>query len=53
MSKGTFFVLGIDAATWSIIKPNLSKLRNFKKLMEIGKSRVITLKEKPQKLAEW
>jgi len=44
-NKGTFFVLGIDAATWSIITPNLSKLRNFKRLIEIGKSKVITLKK--------
>ena len=52
-NKGTFFVLGIDAATWSVITPNLNKLRNFKRLIEEGKSKVITLKEKPISASVW
>jgi len=52
-NKGTFFVLGIDAATWSVITPNLSKLRNFKRLIEVGKSKTITLKEKPISASVW
>jgi predicted AlkP superfamily phosphohydrolase/phosphomutase len=51
--KGTFFVLGIDAATWAVINANLSKLRNFERLIEIGKSRVITLMEKPISASIW
>lgn len=53
MKKGTFLVLGIDAATWSVITSNLSNLRNFKRLIEIGKSKVITLKEKPISASVW
>ena len=52
-NKGTFFVLGIDAATWTVITPNLSKLRNFKRLIEIGKSKTITLREKPISVSVW
>ena len=52
-NKGTFFVLGIDAATWSVITPNLNKLTNFKRLIEIGKSKVITLMEKPISASVW
>jgi hypothetical protein len=52
-NKGTFFVLGIDAATWSVITPNLNKLMNFKRLIEIGKNKVITLTEKPISASVW
>jgi len=47
------FVLGIDAATWTVITPNLEKLPNFKKLTEIGKSKTIVLKEKPISASIW
>jgi len=47
------FVLGIDAATWTVITPNLDKLKNFQRLTEIGKSREITLKEKPISASIW
>lgn len=47
------FVLGIDAATWTVITPNLEKLPNFKMLTEIGKSKEITLKEKPISASIW
>ncbi|MCK4476362.1 MAG: alkaline phosphatase family protein [Methanophagales archaeon] len=53
MSKGIFFVLGIDAATWSIVTPNLHKLRNFKRLIEVGKSKELILKEKPISASVW
>ena len=52
-NKGTFLVLGIDAATWSVITPNLNKLRNFERLIKLGKSRVITLMEKPISASIW
>ena len=52
-NKGTFLVLGIDAATWSVITPNLSKLSNFERLIKLGKSRVITLMEKPISASIW
>lgn len=51
--EGIFFVLGIDAATWTIVKPNLRKLRNFKRLTEVGKSKNLTLKEKPISASVW
>ena len=47
------FVLGIDAATWTVITSNLGKLPNFKKLTEIGKSKTIVLKEKPISASIW
>ena len=53
MSKGIFFVLGIDAATWSIITPNLHKLRNFKRLIEVGRGKELILKEKPISASVW
>ena len=52
-NKGTFLVLGIDAATWTVIRSNLNKLRNIKRLIEIGKSKVITLMEKPISASIW
>ena len=48
-----FFILGIDAATWTVITPNLDKLKNFQRLIEIGKSKEITLKEKPISASIW
>lgn len=48
-----FFVLGIDAATWTIIRPNMDKLPTFKKLCEIGHCQEIVLKEKPVSPSIW
>jgi len=39
------FVLGIDAATWTVIRPNLSQLPTFKKLTELGQAREIVIEE--------
>lgn len=47
------FVLGIDAATWTVITPNLDKLKNFQRLCSIGKSKEITLKEKLISASIW
>ena len=47
------FVLGIDAATWTVIRPNLDGLPNSKKLCEIGKCRELILKEKPISPSVW
>lgn len=47
------FVLGIDAATFRVIKPNLGKLPTFKRLCEIGKCRELVLKEKPMSPSVW
>lgn len=46
-------VLGIDAATWTVITPNLDKLPTFRKLCEIGKCQELTLKEKPISASIW
>ena len=48
-----FFVLGIDAATWKIINPNLNELPNFKRLTQIGKCKTLVLKEKPVSPSIW
>jgi predicted AlkP superfamily phosphohydrolase/phosphomutase len=47
------FVLGIDAATWSIIKPNLSELPTFSRLCKIGKCEELILTEKPVSPSVW
>jgi predicted AlkP superfamily phosphohydrolase/phosphomutase len=46
-------VLGIDAATWTVIRPNLDKLSAFSMLCEIGKCQEILLKEKPVSPSIW
>lgn len=48
-----FFVLGIDAATWTVISPNLNLLPAFKKLCEVGHGRELLLREKPISPAVW
>ena len=50
---GTFLVLGIDAATWSVIRPNLDTLPNFKRLLDLGKSKELILDEKPISASVW
>ena len=47
------FVLGIDAATWTVVSPNMDKLPTFQRLCEIGKCGTITLKEKPVSPSIW
>ena len=47
------FVLGIDAATWTVIKPNLGILPTFNKLCDIGSCQTITLREKPISPSVW
>ena len=46
-------VLGIDAATWTVITPNLHSLPTFRRLCEIGKCRTVTLREKPVSPSIW
>ena len=47
------FVLGIDAATFRVIKPNLDRLPTFKRLCAIGRFKELVLKEKPVSPAIW
>jgi predicted AlkP superfamily phosphohydrolase/phosphomutase len=47
------FVLGIDAATWTVVKPNLGKLPGFKRLTELGQAKELILKEKPVSPSIW
>ncbi|MCL0057495.1 alkaline phosphatase family protein [Dehalococcoidales bacterium] len=47
------FVLGIDGATWAVIKPNLDKLPTFQRLCKIGKSQELVLQEKPISPSVW
>ena len=46
-------VLGIDAATWTVINPNMERLPSFKRLCEIGKCETLTLGEKPVSPSIW
>ena len=47
------FVLGIDAATWTVVRPNLDRLRNFRRLCEIGKGKELVLRETPVSPSVW
>lgn len=47
------FVLGIDAATWTVIRPNLNKLQNLKRLIKIGRSKELILTENPISASLW
>jgi len=38
-------VIGIDGASWSVIKPNINQLPNLKKIIAKGRSKTIFLKE--------
>lgn len=49
----TFLVLGIDGATWNVIRPNLGRLKNFARLLEIGRGRDLILREKPVSPSVW
>jgi predicted AlkP superfamily phosphohydrolase/phosphomutase len=46
-------ILGIDAATWTVIRPNLDTLPAFNRLCELGKCQEIVLKEKPVSPSIW
>ena len=47
------FVLGIDAATWTVIRPNLDKLSTFKKLCDVGKCRELVVKQELMSASIW
>lgn len=47
------FVLGMDAATWTVIKPNLVALPSFSKICEMGRCRELVLREKPISPSVW
>jgi len=47
------FVLGIDGATWTVIKPNLNLLPSFKRLTEIANCRDLVIREKPISPSIW
>jgi len=46
-------VLGIDAATWTIIRPNLESLPTFAKLVKEADAREMVIKEKPVSPLVW
>lgn len=46
-------VLGIDAATWTVIKPNLDGLKTFKRLCAVGQCQDMIIKEKAVSPAVW
>ena len=48
-----FLVLGVDAASWNVVRSNLSDLENLARLVEIGEAKEIVLKEKPISASIW
>jgi len=46
-------VIGIDGATWSIIKPNLNRLKTFHRLIDEGRASSILLNQKPWSPSVW
>lgn len=46
-------VIGIDAATWDVIKPNIDVLSTLKRLMEEGEYKTIELNQKPWSPSVW
>ncbi len=46
-------VIGIDAATWDIIKPNRDELPNFDRLMEECDYKTVTVEETPKSAPLW
>lgn len=46
-------VIGVDAATWDIIKPHRDALPNFDRLMEECDHKTLTVEEKPKSAAVW
>jgi len=49
----TFLVLGVDGATWSIVRPNLDRLKNFARLIKVGNTKELVLKEKLISASIW
>jgi len=47
------FVLGVDAATWTVVRPNLSKLSTFNKLCDMGKCRELVVKQELMSASIW
>ena len=47
------FVLGIDAATWTVIRPNLTKLSTIKKLCDMGRCRELVVKQELMSASIW
>jgi predicted AlkP superfamily phosphohydrolase/phosphomutase len=46
-------VLGIDAATWTVITPNLNRLENLARLCRLGRCKELVLREKPLSAPVW
>ena len=46
MKKAKLMIIGVDAADWKVIKPNLKKLPNFAALMKTGSFKTITVPDK-------
>lgn len=47
------FVLGIDGATWTVVRPNLDFLPSFKKLSQTADCRELVIREKPVSPSIW
>jgi predicted AlkP superfamily phosphohydrolase/phosphomutase len=47
------FILGIDAATWTVVRPNLDRLNAFKRLCDVGKCRELVVKQELMSASIW
>ncbi|MBU0597849.1 alkaline phosphatase family protein [Patescibacteria group bacterium] len=47
------FIIGLDGATWDIIKPNIDKLPTFKKILSQHDNYTISLQQKPWSASVW
>jgi Uncharacterized conserved protein len=46
-------IIGVDAATWDVIKPHRDELPNFDRLMKECDYKTLTVDEKPKSAAVW
>ncbi len=53
MMPAELLVIGIDAATWTVIDEHLDDLPNFKRLKDDGNARTLTLDQKPWSASCW
>jgi predicted AlkP superfamily phosphohydrolase/phosphomutase len=47
------FVLGIDAATWTVVRPNIDKLSTFKRLCDTAKCRDLVVRQELISASVW
>jgi len=46
-------VLGVDAATWTVVRPNIARLETFRRLCDMGRCSTMVIREKPVSPSIW